>query len=273
MSELLSLVLFFISVMVYTVKAGRNIFWFIATMLVLAMFVILHIMLYASNYFTGEGITDAVLYTLTNSLKGADVGKYLLPIARLMLLLADIFGLLAWLLRRRRHHPYHPSYSVLALALAVASIDTSPAFQQISSLIKSHSQDGDPDFADWYKVPNKAIPTPRLNLVYIYAESLERTYFREQIFPGLAPELGTIMKNSIDFSHTAQLLGTDYTIAGMVASQCGIPLFAPFEGNASSSVSGFFPQNICLGDILKIRAMKMSSSKAQTCVLPAKMCS
>ncbi|WP_252720044.1 hypothetical protein, partial [Shigella sonnei] len=44
---------------------------------------------------------------------------------------------------------------------------------------------------------------------------------------------------------------TDYTIAGMVASQCGIPLFAPFEGNASASVSSFFPQNICLGDILK----------------------
>ena len=37
----------------------------------------------------------------------------------------------------------------------------------------------------------------------------------------------------------------------MVASQCGIPLFAPFEGNASASMSSFFPQNICLGDILK----------------------
>ncbi|CDL36376.1 Phosphoglycerol transferase I [Citrobacter freundii] len=48
-----------------------------------------------------------------------------------------------------------------------------------------------------------------------------------------------------------QLPGTDYTIAGMVASQCGIPLFAPFEGNASASVSSFFPNNICLGDILK----------------------
>lgn len=60
------------------------------------------------------------------------------------------------------------------------------------------------------------------------------------------------MKNEgTDFSHTQQLPGTDYTIAGMVASQCGIPLFAPFEGNASASVSSFFPQNICLGDILK----------------------
>ncbi|MCU8669993.1 phosphoglycerol transferase I, partial [Klebsiella pneumoniae] len=60
-----------------------------------------------------------------------------------------------------------------------------------------------------------------------------------------------IKAEAIDFSNTMQLPGTDYTIAGMVASQCGIPLFAPFEGNASASVSSFFPQNICLGDILK----------------------
>ncbi|MBX4389135.1 hypothetical protein K4H03_23960, partial [Mycobacterium tuberculosis] len=70
-------------------------------------------------------------------------------------------------------------------------------------------------------------------------------------FPNLTPELGRIKAEAIDFSNTMQLPGTDYTIAGMVASQCGIPLFAPFEGNASASVSSFFPQNICLGDILK----------------------
>lgn len=87
--------------------------------------------------------------------------------------------------------------------------------------------------------------------MYIYGESLERTYFDLQAFPGLAPELSREKDHSIDFSNTEQLPGTDYTIAGMVASQCGIPLFAPFDGNASASLSSFYPQNICLGDILK----------------------
>lgn len=59
-----------------------------------------------------------------------------------------------------------------------------------------------------------------------------------------------------------QLPGTDYTIAGMVASQCGIPLFAPFEGNASASVSSFFPQNICLGDILKNPVTRITLCRA-----------
>jgi len=110
---------------------------------------------------------------------------------------------------------------------------------------------GDSDFYSHYQVPGKSLRGDRPNLVYIYAESLERTYFDEHAFPKLAPELNEIKNNSLDFSNTEQLPGTEYTIAGMVASQCGIPLFAPFDGNASSSLSTFYPQNVCLGDILK----------------------
>lgn len=117
--------------------------------------------------------------------------------------------------------------------------------------MKSQSRDGDPDFVAYYKEPSKTIANPKLNLVYIYGESLERTYFDNTAFPNLTPDLGALKDEGLDFSHTMQLPGTDYTIAGMVASQCGIPLFAPFEGNASASMSTFFPQNICLGDILK----------------------
>ncbi|BCA41404.1 phosphatidylglycerol--membrane-oligosaccharide glycerophosphotransferase [Kluyvera ascorbata] len=251
MSELLSLVLFLASIAIYAWKAGRNKWWFAATLTVLGLFVVLNITLYASDYFTGDGINDAVLYTLTNSLTGAGVGKYILPGVGLVVGLVAVFSALGWVLRRRRHHPHHFGYSLIALVLAVGSVDASPAFRQISELVKSQSRDGDPDFSAYYKEPSKTIPKPKLNLVYIYGESLERTYFDDEAFPNLTPELGALKNASLDFSHTMQLPGTDYTIAGMVASQCGIPLFAPFEGNASASLSSFFPQNICLGDILK----------------------
>lgn len=250
MSELVSIALFLASVTLYSLKAGRNAWWFSATLAVLGLFVVLNLTLYASNYFTGDGINDAVLYTLTNSLTGAGFGKYLLPGAGLILTLVLVFGGLGWLLRRRRR-PHHFGYSLLALCLALASVDASPAFRQLTELVKSQARDGDPDFAAWYKEPSKTIPHPQLNLVYIYGESLERTYFNNDAFPDLAPEMNKLRSESVDFSHTMQLPGTDYTIAGMVASQCGIPLFAPFEGNASASVSSFFPQNVCLGDILK----------------------
>lgn len=251
MPELLSSGLFLASIAIYTLKAGRNKWWFGAILIVLGLFVILNLTLFASNYFTGEGINDAVLYTLTNSLTGAGVSKYILPGLGIILALTAIFGLLAWILRRRWHRPHHVGYSLLALILALGSVDASPAFRQITDLIKSQTRDGDPDFGAYYKEPGKSIAHPKLNLVYIYGESLERTYFNDKAFPKLTPELGAIKNQSIDFSQTIQLPGTDYTIAGMVASQCGIPLFAPFEGNSASSVSSFFPQNTCLGDILK----------------------
>lgn len=250
-SELLSLVLFIASVSLYTWKAGRNKLWFSAILLFLGIYIILNASMLASNYFTGEGINDAVIYTITSSLSGAGISKYILPAVGLIVALVVLFGVLSWLLRLRKGHRASPLYSLLAVILAVASINTTPAYQQVASLIKSQVGKGNSDFYTHYKVPGKQLRGDKPNLVYIYAESLERTYFDEKAFPGLAPELSKIKDNAYDFSNTEQLPGTEYTIAGMVASQCGIPLFAPFDGNASSSLSTFYPQNVCLGDILK----------------------
>ncbi|MCP2230623.1 phosphoglycerol transferase [Erwinia aphidicola] len=220
-------------------------------LVLLGVYIVLNASLLASNYFTGEGINDAVIYTITSSLSGAGVQKYILPAVGLIITLLLLFLLLSWVLQLRKNHNYSKLYSLLALVLAVLSIKTTPAYQQVTNLIKSQMTKGDSDFYSHYQVPGKSLRGDRPNLVYIYAESLERTYFDEHAFPKLAPELNEIKNNSLDFSNTEQLPGTEYTIAGMVASQCGIPLFAPFDGNASSSLSTFYPQNVCLGDILK----------------------
>ena len=135
--------------------------WFAATLTVLGLFVVLNITLYASDYFTGDGINDAVLYTLTNSLTGAGIGKYTAGGRR-----GRRTGRRLWrprlVLRRRRHHPHHVGYSRRRL-LALASVDASPAFHQISELVKSQSREGDPDFAAYYKEPSKQIDNPQLN--------------------------------------------------------------------------------------------------------------
>ncbi|WP_416410151.1 phosphatidylglycerol--membrane-oligosaccharide glycerophosphotransferase [Pantoea sp. App145] len=250
MSELISVVLFLAAIAVYSYKAGRNKFWFVLILVLLTLFIVLNTTLYASNYFTGDGINDAVLYTLTNSLTGAGISKYVVPGIGLIIALFLLFCLLSWLLRRRKQQ-HHLGWSLLAIACAAGSVQTTPAFRQVKDLIVSHNRQADSDFETYYKTPKSVIAEPKLNLVYIYGESLERTYFNEQTFPGLAPELSREKDQSLDFSNTEQLPGTDYTIAGMVGSQCGIPLFAPFQDNASAALSSFFPQNVCLGDILK----------------------
>lgn len=90
------------------------------------------------------------------------------------------------------------------------------------------------------------------NLVFIYLESLEKTYFNNN-FPNLITNLKSIMSknNVIEFTNFVQMPGADYTIAGMVSSQCGTPLFAPYHGNSMSSVDKYYPGVNCIGDILK----------------------
>lgn len=251
-SEWLSFVLFLSSIYFYVTRASAGRIWFSLVLFFLGLYVILNVILIGSNYFTGEGITDAVLYTVTSSLKGAGLNKYILPFLGLLAGLVIVFWLLAWGLRQRRAKSSSWVYSVLAVMLAVFSVGSTQAFQNISRLVKTQMSGSGADFDTYYKVPVKAVKGEKKpNLVYIYGESLERTYFDEKVFPGLTTELSRHKAESTDFTNTRQLPGTGYTIAGMVASQCGIPLFAPFDGNASSALATFYPENVCLGDVLK----------------------
>ena len=126
MSELASLGLFLAAIAIYSCKAGRNKFWFFVVLILLVLFVVLNATLYASNYFTGDGINDAVLYTLTNSLTGAGVSKYVVPGIGLIIVLFLLFCLLSWILRRRER-PHHIGWSLLAVACALGSVQTTPA--------------------------------------------------------------------------------------------------------------------------------------------------
>ncbi len=45
---------------------------------------------------------------------------------------------------RRRQHPHHVGYSLLALLLALSGRRQPGAFRQITELVKSQMRDGDP---------------------------------------------------------------------------------------------------------------------------------
>lgn len=97
------------------------------------------------------------------------------------------------------------------------------------------------------------------NLVWIYAESMERTYLDETLFPGLMPEIKALSQESLSFENIPQVFGTGWTIAGMVASQCGIPLVTTGgNGNSLGSVREFLPGVTCLGDILRQHGYHLS---------------
>jgi len=90
------------------------------------------------------------------------------------------------------------------------------------------------------------------NLVLIYVESLENTYRDKELFGvNLLESLEKV--EGLSFNRFAQVPGTGWTIAGIVASQCGIPLksvSAYDENEQGRKVKSFLQGATCLGDIL-----------------------
>jgi phosphoglycerol transferase len=107
-----------------------------------------------------------------------------------------------------------------------------------------------------YVTPS-AIQAPRQkkNLVLIYAESMEQTYADRSLFgSNLIEGLKVSGVKSESIERFVQTPGTGWTIAGIVSSQCGVPLrpVTMRDGNASNEhVKTFMSNATCLGDVLK----------------------
>jgi phosphoglycerol transferase len=110
-------------------------------------------------------------------------------------------------------------------------------------------------FQENYKAPSKIVaPKKKLNLVLIYVESLENGFSDSSLMgKDLLASLNDATAKDYRFNNYQQTTGTGWTIAGIVSSQCGIPLKSTtiFDGNMQGEiVKSFLPGAKCLGDIL-----------------------
>lgn len=154
---------------------------------------------------------------------------------------------------------------LVILALTVLGVDSAPR-RLIAYLVRTgqsaHFADTPQGRAvarllDLHPVSRKnVIAAPGKNLVWIYMESLERIYWDPKLFPGLTPNLDRLRKQGMDFSGFETFSGANYTMAGLFASQCGVPLFtSAFAGldtvaGNNTDVSTFHPKIACFGDVL-----------------------
>ncbi len=118
-------------------------------------------------------------------------------------------------------------------------------------------------FLKHYKDPNTVIfhhSQKRKNLVLIYVESLESTYQNSKLFNrNLLNDFNTINAPKISFNKFIQSKGSEWTIAGIVSSQCGIPfnIISIFRGNQTYlDLNKFLQGATCLGDILFAQGYK-----------------
>jgi len=103
-------------------------------------------------------------------------------------------------------------------------------------------------------------PEEKRNLIYIFLESMETTYFSKEdgglSEKDLIPEISKLSKENINFSNTHGIggahatYGTTWTVAAMTAQTAGIPLKISIEDNSMSEYSLFLEGAHTIGEIL-----------------------
>ena len=100
----------------------------------------------------------------------------------------------------------------------------------------------------------EALQDPK-SLVLIFAESLEATYSRHDIFgDDFTPRLTALAQTGANFVDMREVNNTGSTIAGMVGAMCALPLRSPMPWKHLNSVLPNvdvpLPGEACLGDVL-----------------------
>lgn len=242
-----SLFVFFIVCL--SVDRFRGVFSLVAT-----LYVLLSALYVVSDMLTGVGFNDSVVYHIYSGIKGAGLSEYKKEVFSSLGFLS-VVGLILYVgfwdfkfLAHCRGRIGAKISSLIVLSLFVFSPwsenYSSQGYKFISSYLSSQNVSSE-------YVLNKNDIKRKKNVVIIYAESFERTYQDQGLFPGLISNLEPIIRDGVEFTNIDND-GGGWTIAGLVNSQCGLPLTVPNgQGNNMGAISLFMPSAYCLGDLLK----------------------
>jgi phosphoglycerol transferase len=105
---------------------------------------------------------------------------------------------------------------------------------------------------DWLTKPQIKASDARPDLVVVYLEGVDRRFFDHQVFGPITAKLQAYAADGISFTRVGQIAGTGWSLAGMVATQSGVPV-APRGLNFMKrleEVPVFMPTAPFLTDIL-----------------------
>lgn len=148
------------------------------------------------------------------------------------------------------------TYGVKKLSL----VEVYKTFVSDSSYIKDN-------YADPRNV-KMSFPEKKRNLIHIYLESIENTYFSKDLGGymnvNLMPELADLSKEGIHFSESDkfggpyQTYGSSWSVAAMINMDTGLPLKVPMGGNSYGKSGSFLPGAVSIGDILKAQGYEQT---------------
>ncbi|TAN11352.1 MAG: hypothetical protein EPN34_07550 [Burkholderiaceae bacterium] len=209
---------------------------------------VLYAVIALSRHLGAEEFDESVIFHVFSGIRGVPK-SILVPI-----IAVTVFGLVAaaalsvWLYFRSSRSTAPKRLLLPISALSAIAFCTNPVTLDMATSGYFYLTENAARPAE-YQTPLPTRFTRKPNIVYIYLESLEHTFLNGAIFPGLAPNLKKIESEAISFTNIQQTYGTGWTLAGMVASQCGIPLSTDVW-NSMAGLDSFLPGATCLGDLL-----------------------
>lgn len=235
------------------------------TALVVSLSVFLLLLLsgfyFISNHLTGNGIDESVYYHLTTDLKGAGLSEFteiIVYSSIYFIAILSISFLSYRLVKTNNSSNTSIKRKTFPILLFILSFYINPGVAGIFSIYTNilETTYGHEAPEEYNTIKNLKLNGK--NIVYIYLESLERTYLDDTLFPDLAKNLRELENEALTFTDIRQIYGSGWTIAGKVSSQCGIPLVTPSDGNSMAGIDKFLPEATCIGDILKENGYSLS---------------
>ena len=202
------------------------------------------------NYLSSDGINDAILFHLRYGITGFGKNEYIFPFLILLLTNIILLILVKQFITNINKESSVKLISIIPFVILLTSILFNPFYKDIYNLFNERNTQKVIDESLFFE-QDIFFNNNKKNVIFIYLEQVERTYLNEDIFPGLTPNLKRLEKASMSFTNIHSPRATNWTIAGMAASQCGVPLLTPVASqNSMSGVDKFIPLARCLGDIL-----------------------
>lgn len=133
-------------------------------------------------------------------------------------------------------------------AVLVATIN--PLTINLFEIMKAPNYDS--DLSERIQPPTVLSPGSRADVVLVYLEGLDRSFANRNAFGDIYMPLEVLGEQGLTFTGVRQVQGTGWSLAGLVATQCGLPLvpnglrnFYKFEMQTA-----FLADHLCLTDVL-----------------------
>ncbi len=230
----------------------------------------------------GDLSADQIIINLTSPTEGTDPGVYISAIEGpilLTLVSTVIFCLIIFPCRsfviNKKATVSELVIRIVSFILAVALLVGGCAFGiekfQLEMIYQAYFTESsyiEDNFVDVNKA-NLKFPDEKRNLIHIYLESMENTFFSKELGgyfdENYLPDLAELSKEGYSFSHLEsgfggppKTTGGNWSVSSMVNMSAGIPMKVPADRNAYGTEGNFLPGATTLGDILKANGYEQS---------------